>query len=96
MAVVDFFTFFWLDGIPPPRRLEVNLHQHRPFLVIGASEHGKLSVDGGVLRDGAVDDDLNGDVLRPRCVSSSLPGGADILDHPGSGTKCQPNFYDGG
>jgi hypothetical protein len=25
MAVVDFFTFFWLDGIPPPRRLEVNL-----------------------------------------------------------------------
>jgi hypothetical protein len=48
----DFFTFFWLDGIPPPRRLEVNLHQHRPFLVIDASEHGKLSVDGGVLRDG--------------------------------------------
>jgi hypothetical protein len=59
MTVVYFFTFFRLNGIPPPCRLEVYLHQHRPFLVIDVSEHGKLSVGGGgVHSDREVDDDL--------------------------------------
>jgi hypothetical protein len=58
MAVKHLSTLLRLDGVPPPLRLKVHLHQHRSFLIVGASEHEKLSHGGGVLRDGALNDDF--------------------------------------
>jgi len=55
MAIDDLLVFLRLDSIPPPRRLQVHLHQHRPLLVVGACEYGELSA--GVIR-GAVDHNL--------------------------------------
>jgi hypothetical protein len=58
MVVVNLLVLLWLDGVPPPCRLEVHLHQYRPLLIVGVSEHRELSAGGGVLRDGVVDHDL--------------------------------------
>jgi hypothetical protein len=75
----------WRTTTPPPRSSPAS--QHHPFLIVGASEHGKLGAVGSVLRDSALNhvstlpslrDAGEGDPLHPHRWPRWLPGGADI------------------
>lgn len=69
VTVLDDIALLLLERVPNALRLHIDLHQHRPLLIVGAGQGGEL--DGGAnLFGGPPDDDFGGAATMARVGES--------------------------